>query len=73
MKIKTAKQFRAAREKQGLTLIDVATLMKLKNPETNGYRTVIRWERDGSIPGAALAHMETLATGWRPTWWKDKK
>ena len=72
MKIDTAEQFQAARFKQSLSLIDVATLMRLPNPETTGYRTVIRWERT-TPPAVALAHMETLATGWRPKWWSKKK
>ena len=73
MKIRTADQFKKARLKQGLTLKDTAALMLLPNPEISGYETVARWERIGRVPGPAMSHMETLATGWRPAWWKDKK
>lgn len=72
MKIATGEQFQVARFRQNLTLADVATLMRLPNPDRTGYRTVIRWEKTAP-PATAAAHMEALATGWRPTWWKDKK
>lgn len=66
-------EFKAAREGQRLTKTDVAALMKLPNPSVTGYETVSRWERTGAVPGPALAHMDVLATGWRPKWWSKGK
>lgn len=71
--IANADEFKEARLRQGLTKAQVASLMKLPRPEITGYQTVSRWERTGAIPGPALAHMDILATGWRPKWWSKGK
>ncbi len=61
--------FKADREKMGLTKTDVAMIMRIPNPELIGYRTITRWE-GGNVPGAAITAMAALKTGWRPAWFK---
>ncbi|WP_375188448.1 hypothetical protein [Sphingobium yanoikuyae] len=70
-RVRNAMEFAKARERLGMTKVDVATLLRLPKPQTSGYRTVSRWEaQQQRVPGSAMTAMEAFLSGWRPSWWK---
>lgn len=60
----TADEVKAARRSLGLSINELAELLRMGG---NGSRQVRRWE-DGEIPvsGPASVAIEALLTGWRP-------
>lgn len=72
-RVRNRTDFTKAREKLGLTKVDVATIMGLPNPQITGANTVRRWESGAvTVPGPSRVLMEALLTGWRPLNWKGK-
>lgn len=59
--------FTKAREKLGMTKVDIATIMQLPNPATTGANTVRRWENGKvTVPGPSRVLMEALLCGFIP-------
>ena len=78
-RIKSAEDFKAARDHLGMSMKDIASLMYLPNPHKDGEATVRRWEGRGTRPlkdgppGPARMAMEALLSGWRPAWWEAEQ
>ena len=70
-RVKNAAQFTKARELLALSKVDIAKIMQMPNPQSSGYRRVLRWEQD-KPPGYAMTMMEALLSGWRPSWFNKE-
>lgn len=67
-RVRNAQEFTKARERLGLSKVDVARILRLSDPQRSGYRTVMRWEQ-GKPAGPAMVAMEAMLSGWRPAGW----
>lgn len=66
-----AEYVRDARQRLGISVYQLARMLRLADPSNGGGVTVRRWESGEREPaGPAIIAIEALLTGWRPAHWQ---